>query len=211
MNSAVIGSGEQRRGSAIHRHEPFSPKLLSRPGWRQTYLQVLGQGLLPMLLSVPVCIPCGLYAESKQWRFSGAARSFWVLRRAGVGMCLPRALQAGGAGEGEVAARWRPLPWPAAGSRHVGSMFAGVASVSEELLNKANGFTKISLRLWMHFLLYPWHVFKETFSCSIAHIETLYSQQKQDWELTVAQTYINNNQMQCFVLNGILIWRGSEH
>ena len=38
-------------------------------------------------------------------------------------------------------------PWPATGSRHVGSMFAGVASISEELLNKANGFTKISLRL----------------------------------------------------------------
>ena len=35
--------------------------------------------------------------------------------------------------------------------------------------------------------------------------EALYSQQKQDWELTVAHTYINNNQMQCLVLNGILI------
>lgn len=49
--------------------------------------------------------------------------------------------------EGEVAARSRPLPWPATGSRHVGSIFAGVASISEELLNKAKGFTKVSLRL----------------------------------------------------------------
>ena len=70
-----------------------------------------------------------------------------MLRRARVGLCLPRALQIGGAVEGEVAACSRPLPWPAAGSRHVGFMFAGVASISEELLNKAKGFTKISFRL----------------------------------------------------------------
>ena len=62
--------------------------------------------------------------------------------------------------EGEVAGRSRPLPWPATGPRHVGSVFAGVASISEELLNRAKGFTKVSLRLQMHFLLYPWHVFK---------------------------------------------------
>ena len=59
----------------------------------------------------------------------------------------PRALQTGGAAEGEVAVCSRPLPWPAAGSRHVGFMFAGMASISEELLNKAEGFTKISFRL----------------------------------------------------------------
>ena len=66
MNSAVIGSGEQRRDSAIRRREPFSPKPLFHPGWRQTCLQVLGQGLLPMLLSIPVSIICALYAESNQ-------------------------------------------------------------------------------------------------------------------------------------------------
>lgn len=39
--------------------------------------------------------------------------------------------------EGEVAARSRPLPGPTTGPRHVGCVFAGVASISEELLNKA--------------------------------------------------------------------------
>ena len=70
MTSAVIGSGEQQRDSAIHRHEPFSSKLLSRPGWRQTYLQVPGQGLLPTLLSVPVCISlvCMQKAGNKGFR-----------------------------------------------------------------------------------------------------------------------------------------------
>lgn len=80
-----------------------------------------------------------------------------MLGGAGVGVCITRPLQTGGAREDEVAGSSWPLPCPTAGSRHVGLVVAGVASISEEPLNSIRG--KFHLHHEMHFLFYPWHVF----------------------------------------------------